>query len=103
MISSMNFDPRLAMLNTELALVIHSKPIAEQSAGLFNRASSPSWRVELASAAVMASLRRTGAPQSGLVWTTEKNGATVTYDYDPEADFYRSVITGLFTILPVDK
>ncbi len=104
-IGSMNLDPRSAMLNTELALVIHSNPIAKQAAGLFDRASSPgaSWRVELASAAVMASLRRTGAPQSGLVWTTEENGATVTYDYDPEAGFYRNVMTGLFTILPVDK
>ncbi|KND58241.1 Cardiolipin synthetase [Candidatus Burkholderia verschuerenii] len=104
-IGSMNLDPRSALLNTELALVIHSKPIAEQAAGLFDRAASPgaSWRVELASQAVSDALRRAGAPQSGLVWTTEENGATVTYDYDPEARFYRNLMTGIFTILPVDK
>ncbi len=48
--------------------------------------------------------RRFCAPASrGLVWTTEENGAIRTYDYDPEAGFYRNVVTGIFTLLPVDK
>ncbi len=61
-IGSMNLDPRSAMLNTELALVIHSDTIAGQAARLFDRGIPPdlSWRVELASAAVQASLLRTG-------------------------------------------
>ena len=33
-IGSMNLDPRSALLNTELALVIHSKPIAESRPAL---------------------------------------------------------------------
>ena len=104
-IGSMNLDPRSAQLNTELALVIHSKPIAEEAAGLFDRGISPqaSYRVELASAAVMAELRRTGSPQSGLVWTTQEDTGTVTYYYDPEAGLYRNLMTGLFMMLPVDK
>jgi cardiolipin synthase C len=104
-IGSMNLDPRSAKLNTELALVVHSKPIADQTAKLFDRGISPevSWRVELASAAVNASLARTGSPQSGLVWTTVENGSTVTYDFDPEAGFYRNLMTGVFTLLPVDS
>ncbi|WP_277184076.1 phospholipase D family protein [Caballeronia sp. BR00000012568055] len=104
-IGSMNLDPRSAKLNTELALVVHSKPIADQTARLFDRGISPevSWRVELASAAVRASLARTGSPQSGLVWTTVGNGSTVTYDFDPEAGFYRNLMTGIFTLLPVDS
>lgn len=36
-IGSMNLDPRSALLNTELALVIHSKPIADEAAKLFDR------------------------------------------------------------------
>ncbi|WP_061162032.1 phospholipase D family protein [Caballeronia temeraria] len=104
-IGSMNLDPRSAKLNTELALVIHSKPIAEQAATLFANGISPkaSWQVQLASAAVTEELRRTGAPQSGLVWTTEENGSLVTYNFDPEAGFYRNAMTGLFMLLPVDK
>ncbi len=98
-------ESRSALLNTELALVIHSKPIADEAAKLFDRGISPeaSWRVELASEAVMQSLRRTGSPQSGLVWTTEENGSTISYDLDPEASLYRNVMTGIFTLLPVDK
>ena len=50
-IGSMNLDPRSALLNTELALVIHSKPIADEAAQLFQRGIRPaaSYRVELAS------------------------------------------------------
>ncbi|WP_236572671.1 phospholipase D family protein [Burkholderia sp. 8Y] len=104
-IGSMNLDPRSARLNTELALVVHSKPVAEQVAALFERGISPkaSWRVELASAAVMAELRRTGSPQSGLVWTSQEDIGTVTYNFDPEAGFYRNAMTGLFKLLPVDE
>ncbi len=104
-IGSMNLDPRSAQLNTELALVIHSKPIAEEAAGLFDRGISPqaSYRVELASAAVTAERRRTGSPQSGLVWTTHEDKGTVSYDLDPEAGLYRNMMTGLFMLLPVDN
>ena len=104
-IGSMNLDPRSAQLNTELALVIRSKPIAEEAARLFEKGISPpaSYRVELASAAVIAELRRTGSPQSGLVWTSQEDIGTVTYNFDPEAGLYRNAMTGLFMLLPVDK
>jgi putative cardiolipin synthase len=104
-IGSMNLDPRSAKLNTELALVIHDTSIASQAAHLFDQGIDPkvSWQVHLASAAVTEELRRTGAPQSGLVWTTEQDGSLVTYNFDPEAGFYRNAMTGLFMLLPVDK
>ncbi|SAL29092.1 phospholipase D/transphosphatidylase [Caballeronia peredens] len=104
-IGSMNLDPRSAKLNTELAFVIHDKTIADEAAQLFQRSTSPqvSWQVRLASAAVTEELRRTGAPQSGLVWTDERDGSLVTYNFDPEAGFYRNAMTGLFMLLPVDK
>ncbi|CAH2806113.1 MAG: Cardiolipin synthase (EC phosphatidylethanolamine-utilizing, bacterial type ClsC [uncultured Caballeronia sp.] len=104
-IGSMNFDPRSAKLNTELTLVIHDKTIAGEAARLFDQGISPevSWQAQLASAAVTDELRRTGAPQSGLVWTAEENGSLVTYNFDPEAGFYRNAMTGLFMLLPVDK
>jgi cardiolipin synthase C len=104
-IGSMNLDPRSAKLNTELALVIHDASIASQAAQLFDHGIDPkvSWRVQLASAAVTAELRRTGAPQSGLVWTSEQDGSLVTWNFDPEAGFYRNAMTGLFMLLPVDQ
>ncbi len=68
MIGSMNLDPRSALLNTELALVIHSPPIADEAAQLFERGIRPeaSYRVELASPDELARLKSTGSPLSPL-------------------------------------
>jgi cardiolipin synthase C len=104
-IGSMNLDPRSALLNTELALVIHSKPIADEAAQLFQRGIRPqaSYRVELASPDELARLKSTGSPLSPLIWTTEEHDGTVTYNFDPQAGLYRNAMTGLFTLLPIDE
>jgi putative cardiolipin synthase len=104
-IGSMNLDPRSASLNTELALVIYNPHIAGEGARLFNAGIAPAraYRVELASPAVLAGLKYTGSPMSPLVWTTEDDGQARTYNFDPQAGFYRNVLTGLFMLLPVDS
>ena len=73
----MNLDPRSALLNTELALVIYSKPIAGEAASLFDHGIRPqaSYRVELASQEVLAQLRSIGSPLSPLVWTDARRTA----------------------------
>ncbi len=103
-IGSMNLDPRSANLNTELALVIHSAPLAEQVAQIFERAIAPevSYRVTLADSAQLAYLRSIGAPLSPLVWTDVENGTRRTYIFDPQAGLYRNALTGLFSLLPVN-
>jgi putative cardiolipin synthase len=104
-IGSMNLDPRSASLNTELALVIYNQQIASEAARLFDAGIAPAraYRVELASPAVLAGLKNTGSPMSPLVWTTEDDGLARTYNFDPQAGLYRNVLTGLFTLLPVDS
>jgi cardiolipin synthase C len=104
-IGSMNLDPRSAHLNTELALVIHSAPLATQVAQLFDRAIAPqaSYQVTLATPAQLAVLRYSATPQSQLVWTDEENGLLHQYNLDPGAGFYRNALTGLFLLLPVDE
>nr|WP_173819703.1 phospholipase D family protein [Paraburkholderia piptadeniae] len=104
-IGSMNLDPRSAHLNTELALVIHSAPIAEDVARLFDRATSPSvsYCVTLATPSELAKLKSSATPQSQLVWTDEENGLIHQYNLDPGAGFYRNALTGLFLLLPVDE
>jgi putative cardiolipin synthase len=104
-IGSMNLDPRSAHLNTELALVIHSAPLAQQVAHLFDQATSPavSYRVTLATPSELATLRYSATPQSKLVWTDEENGEIHRYNLDPGAGFYRNALTGLFLLLPVDE
>jgi len=103
-IGSMNLDPRSANLNTELALVIHSPPLAEQVAQIFAHATSPeeSYRVTLADSTQIAYLRSIGAPLSPLVWTDVENGQSRTYIFDPQAGLYRNALTGLFSLLPVN-
>ncbi|WP_368620907.1 phospholipase D family protein [Paraburkholderia sp. BR13444] len=104
-IGSMNLDPRSANLNTELALVIHSPELANQVARIFERGTQPeqSYHVTLADSAQLAYLRSIGAPPSPLVWTDVENGETRTYIFDPQAGFYRNVLTGLFSLLPVNS
>ncbi|MBF5014396.1 phospholipase D family protein [Burkholderia pseudomultivorans] len=95
-IGSMNLDPRSAHLNTELALVIHSPVLAQQVATIFARDTQPdeSYRLSLAPSAG-------GAPPA-LEWTGTDNGMSTVYHVDPHAGLLRNVLTGVFTLLPVD-
>ncbi len=104
-IGSMNLDPRSANLNTELALVIYSPPLADSVAKIFDRATAPtvSYHVTLATPEQLARLKATSSPPSELIWTGEENGQLRTWNLDPEAGFYRNALTGLFLLLPVDS
>lgn len=101
-IGSMNLDPRSAHLNTELGLVIHSAPLAEQVATLFDRVTGPESSYHVTLADPSRFFFRGPENPYHLVWTDEEDGRTVTYDVDPNAGFYRNVLTGLFLLLPVD-
>ena len=108
-IGSLNFDPRSAHLNSELALVIDSPIIAGQVAKLIEQAMSPSvsYRVRLATPSEQAQLRALGENGSGLEWTGEEQDATGSHMHvwtlDPEAGLVRNVLTGLFLLLPIDS
>ena len=108
-IGSLNFDPRSAHLNTELALFIDSPQLAGAVAGLIDRSMAPSvsYHVELASPEENAHLRALGAPVSGLTWTGEASDDGKpylrTWSLDPEAGLVRNLMTGLFLMLPVDS
>ncbi|MDR8049139.1 phospholipase D family protein [Burkholderia cenocepacia] len=95
-IGSLNLDPRSAYLNTELALVIHSPVLAQQAAAIFARVTQPdeSYRVTLA--------KRTDGSPPALEWTGTDGGQPTTYHVDPHAGLLRNVMTGIFTLLPVD-
>ncbi|WJF89522.1 phospholipase D family protein [Paraburkholderia bonniea] len=103
-IGSMNLDPRSAYLNTELVLVIHSPVLATEVARLFEAATAPevSYRVTLATPEELAQQRH-GATRSPLVWSDEEDGQIRRYNLDPQAGFYRNLLTGLFLLLPVNS
>lgn len=108
-IGSMNFDPRSAYLNTELALFIDSPQLANAAASLIVRAMSPdaSYRVTLATPEESARLRGIGAPAPGLIWTGNEQTDGVpylrTWSFDPEGGLLRNLLTGLFLLLPIDS
>jgi len=108
-IGSMNLDPRSAHLNTELALFIHSPPLASQVAQLFDQATTltASYRLRLATPAERAQLHGLAGSTSRIVWMSEEPGSNgpylKTWTLDPEAGLYRNVLTGLFLLLPVDS
>lgn len=108
-IGSLNFDPRSAHLNTELALFIDSAPLAGEVAQLIDHAMSPSvcYHVQLATPAETEKLRSLGSPVSGLTWTGDEPSPTGpylrTWSLDPEAGFMRNALTGLFLMLPIDS
>ncbi len=99
-IGSLNLDPRSASLNTELALAIDSPVLAREVAGYFALATSPglSYRVTLATPGEIAA----SPTASPLVWTDEEDGMTQSWSVDPNAGFYRNLLTGLFLLLPVN-
>ncbi|MDR3424099.1 MAG: phospholipase D family protein [Alphaproteobacteria bacterium] len=101
-LGSFNLDPRSAQLNTEQVLVIHSPELCAKIARLFEEATSPasSYRVMLANAVPIAD--RPDIQEGDLIWVTEENGKTVYYDFNPHAGFWRNVIDGIFSILPID-
>ncbi|RDU97127.1 phospholipase D family protein [Trinickia dinghuensis] len=109
-IGSLNFDPRSAHLNSELALVIDSPTIAGEVAKLIDQSMSPtvSFRLRLATPSEQAQSRALGEPDSGLVWSGEEkdDGGPPhmhTWTLDPEAGFVRNLLTGLFLMLPIDS
>ena len=85
-IGSMNFDPRSAVLNTEMAVVVRSPVLAREVARLFEEtARAGSYRV---------SLRDDG---KGLLWTAENGGTAPTY-VEPQTTFFKRL--GMRLIAP---
>jgi cardiolipin synthase C len=68
---------------------------------------SVSYQVRLSTPAEDAQLRALGAPVSGLVWTGDAPGQggpyLRTWVLDPNAGFVRNLLTGLFSLLPIDS
>lgn len=90
-VGSFNLDPRSVRLNTEVALVIHSREIAEQMHDLFERITNPVYSYKLA-------LDDNGS----LVWSAEKDGNSVQYTSEPDSSFWRNIQAELISLLPIE-
>ena len=90
-VGSYNMDPRSALLNTEMGVVVESPDLAQAVLDYYRRGTSPgaSYRVSL--------------DESGrLRWHTTVDGKPVSYDKEPEASLWKRTQASLLRALPIE-
>jgi putative cardiolipin synthase len=92
-VGSFNIDPRSALINTELAVVVDSPALAASAAKLIEADLAPdrAWRLTLEPPG-----KRTGR----LVWTGERNGATVRLNGEPGASGLQRFLASAMRWIP---
>ena len=90
-IGSLNFDPRSAQLNTEVALLVHSETIAKQLSDLYENVILPKSSYKLA------------LEGGRLTWLSEEKGRKRVYYIEPAASPWRRLQAFLIDLLPVEK
>ncbi|MDN3920365.1 phospholipase D family protein [Roseateles violae] len=90
-VGSFNFDPRSALLNTEMGLVIDSPGMAQRLSGLFDQ--------ELRRIAYTVRLAGEG---DALVWTEAGPEGEQQFSVEPETGWLRRVGIQFLSILPID-
>lgn len=95
-VASFNLDPRSIEDNTELALTIHSKELAEQALQMFEESTTAEKSYQVA-------LRHPEDDTStALTWKTTEDGKPVTYHREPEASLWRRAKIFLYQFLPIE-
>ena len=87
-VGSMNLDPRSALENTEVGIVIDSAELGAQMARLIGQGIQPEASYAL----------RLEPDGRTIQWTTRESGAEHTYVHDPEAGFWRSLANVLLRV-----
>ena len=92
-VGSFNIDPRSALINTELAVVVRSASLAEATAQLIEAdlAADRSWRL---------SLEPPGSRTGRLRWTGERSGALLTVTGEPGASALQRFLAGVIRWIP---
>ncbi|MGY4676677.1 phospholipase D family protein [Pasteurella sp. P03HT] len=89
-VGSFNMDPRSAMLNTEMGLLIDSPTLAQMLVnGLYTHHQNYTFSVSL-------------NPQGQIYWATQENGKPVLYQTEPHSSFFKRVTVRLLSLLPVE-
>ncbi len=90
-VGSLNFDPRSAQLNTEVALLVHSETIAKQLSDLYENVILPKSSYRLA------------LEHGKVAWHSEEKGRKKVYYIEPDASPWRRLQAFLIDFLPVEK
>lgn len=90
-IGSFNIDPRSADINSEIGLLVHSRPFAKQVGAFLDEGVHPdnAYRVTL-------------DERGRTIWSTQVDGQTKTWTRDPETTFGRRFMNGLLGLLPIE-
>lgn len=89
LLGSMNMDPRSRLVNTEVGVLLDSRPIAADVAAVFEQGVRPDNAFH-----VVLSVGEAQSP--GLLqWLTSEKGQPVTYTTEPLAGWWRRVYTAL--------
>ena len=89
-VGSFNFDPRSAMLNTEMGVIFSSRELGEQLSGAFD--------TEVPRHAYEVRLTDGG----DVVWIEQTPAGEKRYDSEPGVGFFRRMSVGFLSILPID-
>ena len=89
-VGSFNFDPRSALLNTELGFVIESPAMASEVAAAFDQ-TIPDRAYELHL-----------ADDGAITWTERVNGLTTTHTREPGTGPLQRMVIGILSMLPID-
>ncbi len=98
-IGSFNFDPRSALLNTEMGLVIHSPELAREVTDMVENAMRPerSYRPRL----VVETIDRKVVKR--LQWTDVHQGIARTFDREPDSTPIQRGLLDLLRMLPLEE
>lgn len=95
-VGSFNFDPRSALLNTELGIVIDSPVIAQKVADMAELAMTPAYSHRL-------SLARPDGEKRKILWTSDGGQGLVTTDGEPNATRWQRLLIDLLMLLPIEE
>ncbi len=101
-IGSANLDPRSVKLNTEIAVLVHSKKLAAQMSDYLAEDFSParSWRVQLNSAWEYQPQRGVWREQKYLTWIGETDGKPTTLHFEHAASRWQRIKAFLYALIP---
>ncbi len=91
-IGSFNLDPRSVQLNTEMAIIVHSKELSDQLHDMFKRSIKPDVSYQLM-------LDKSGKE---IRWQGIENGQKMRYTKEPHAGVWRNIQNFFVSLLPVE-
>jgi cardiolipin synthase C len=89
-IGSLNFDPRSAYLNTEVAMVIYNEQIAKELLKVYRDISAPEFSYKV------------GLDEGDIVWTAKNKDHDLLFRHEPQASIWRRMQASLISLLPVE-